>query len=71
MSDEQDMRKMGGIWRKVPITYTCMWLGSLAIAGVPFFAGYWSKDAILESAYVTHNAFRRLRLRDGYAGPRS
>ncbi len=53
MSDEQDMRKMGGIWRKIPITYGCMWAGSLAIAGVPFFAGYWSKDAILESAYVT------------------
>ena len=54
MSDEQDMRKMGGIWRRVPITYVCMWLGSLAIAGVPFFAGYWSKDAILESAYAAH-----------------
>ena len=54
MSDEQDMRKMGGIWRKIPITYTCMWIGSLAIAGVPFFAGYWSKDAILESAYAAH-----------------
>ena len=55
MSDEQDMRKMGGIWRMVPVTYTCMWLGSLAIAGVPFFAGYWSKDAILEAAYASHN----------------
>ena len=54
MSDEQDMRKMGGIWRRVPITYTCMWIGSLAIAGIPFFAGYWSKDAILESAYAAH-----------------
>ena len=52
MGDEQDMRKMGGIWRKVPITYGCMWIGSLAIAGIPFFAGYWSKDAILESAYA-------------------
>ncbi len=53
MSDEQDMRKMGGIWRKVPITYACMWAGSLAIAGVPFFAGYWSKDAILETGWAT------------------
>ena len=56
MSDEQDMRKMGGIWRMVPVTYVCMWLGSLAIAGIPFFAGYWSKDAILEAAYASHTA---------------
>ncbi|WP_158747347.1 NADH-quinone oxidoreductase subunit L [Acidisphaera sp. L21] len=55
MSDEQDMRKMGGIWRMVPWTYTCMWLGSLAIAGIPFFAGYWSKDAILEATWASHN----------------
>ena len=56
MSDEQDMRKMGGIWKLIPVTYVCMWLGSLAIAGVPFFAGYWSKDAILEAAYASHSA---------------
>jgi len=52
MSDEQDMRRMGGIWRKVPITYTTMWIGSLALAGIPYFAGYWSKDAILEATYA-------------------
>ena len=52
MSDEQDMRRMGGIWRKVPITYGTMWLGSLALAGIPYFAGYWSKDAILEATYA-------------------
>jgi NADH-quinone oxidoreductase subunit L len=57
MSDEQDMRKMGGIWKKIPITYTCMWIGSLAISGVPFFAGYWSKDAVLETAYAGHSPF--------------
>jgi NADH-quinone oxidoreductase subunit L len=56
MSDEQDMRKMGGIWRRVPVTYATMWLGSLAIAGIPFFAGYWSKDAILESAFASNSA---------------
>lgn len=54
MHDEQDMFKMGGLWRKVPITYVCMWIGSLALAGIPYFAGYWSKDAILESAYAAH-----------------
>ena len=52
MSDEQDMRKMGGIWRKIPITYTLMWVGSLALAGIPFFAGYYSKDLILEAAWA-------------------
>jgi NADH-quinone oxidoreductase subunit L len=51
MSDEQDMRKMGGIWRKIPFTYAMMWVGSLALAGVPFFAGYYSKDMIIESAW--------------------
>ncbi len=52
MSDEQDMRNMGGIARKMPVTCAFMWLGSLALAGLPFFAGYYSKDIILESAYV-------------------
>ena len=52
MHDEQDMFKMGGLWRKIPITYVAMWMGSLALAGIPFFAGYWSKDAILESAFA-------------------
>jgi NADH-quinone oxidoreductase subunit L len=51
MSDEQDMRKMGGIWRKMPITYAMMWIGSLALAGIPLFAGYYSKDTIIEAAF--------------------
>ena len=55
MSDEQDMRKMGGLWRKIPVTYAVMWVGSLALAGVPFFAGYFSKDIILESAWGAHS----------------
>jgi len=55
MSAEQDMRKMGGIWRQVPLTYAVMWVGSLALAGIPFFAGFYSKDAILESAFAAHS----------------
>ena len=54
LSDEQDLRHMGGIWRKVPVTYTMMWVGSLALAGFPFFAGFYSKDMILEAAYGAH-----------------
>ncbi len=57
MSDEQDMRKMGGIWKKIPMTYALMWIGSLALAGIPWFAGYYSKDMILESAFADHSWF--------------
>ena len=53
MSDEQDMNRMGGIYKLIPTTYTLMWIGSLALAGIPLFAGYYSKDAIIESAYLT------------------
>jgi len=58
MSGEQDMRKMGGIWRKIPITYILMWIGSLALAGIGVdglggFAGFYSKDLILESAIAS------------------
>lgn len=57
MSDEQDMRNMGGIWRKIPVTYAMMWIGSLALAGIPLFAGYYSKDMILEAAWADHTSF--------------
>ena len=53
MSGEQDMRRMGGIWKKIPYTYTLMWIGSLALAGIPFFAGFYSKDMVLEAAYAS------------------
>ena len=56
MSGEQDMRRMGGIWKTIPLTYAIMWIGSLALSGVPFFAGYYSKDIILESAWGAHSA---------------
>ncbi|HVM85153.1 MAG TPA: NADH-quinone oxidoreductase subunit L [Candidatus Binatia bacterium] len=55
MSDEQDMRKMGGIYRLIPWTYALMWIGSLALAGIPIFAGYYSKDSILESAFAANS----------------
>src|ERR1700712_1611336 len=55
MSDEQDMRKMGGIWRLIPATYAVMWIGNLALAGVFPFAGYYSKDAIISAAYAAHS----------------
>lgn len=52
MSDEQDMRRMGGVWKMIPVTYALMWVGSLALAGIPPFAGFFSKDIVLEAAYA-------------------
>ena len=50
MGDEQDMMKMGGLRKKIPITYWTMLIATLAIAGIPGFAGFFSKDEILEAA---------------------
>lgn len=52
LSDEQDLRRMGGVWKKIPKTYAVMWIGSLALGGIFPFAGYYSKDMILEAAYA-------------------
>ena len=62
MSGEQDMRKMGGIGKLIRVTYVLMWIGNLALAGIgiPYvygFAGFYSKDSILESAFAAHTGF--------------
>jgi NADH-quinone oxidoreductase subunit L len=59
MGGEQDMRRMGGLWRKVPWTYGTMWVGALSLSGIPFFSGYYSKDTILEAAWAAGTAVGR------------
>ncbi len=57
MHHEQDIRNMGGLWKKIPYTYAVMVVGTLALTGFPLTAGYFSKDAIIEAAYASHNPF--------------
>ena len=54
MSDEQDMRKMGGLATLLPFTYAMMLIGSLSLVGFPFLTGFYSKDCILELAYTQY-----------------
>ena len=54
MHHEQDMRYMGGLRKYMPVTWLTAWIGTLALVGFPFFAGFYSKDAIIEAVADSH-----------------
>src|SRR5271157_1818590 len=60
LGGEQDMRRMGALKDKIPITHWTMWVGSLAISGIPFLAGFFSKDEILWQAYSSPQGSKAL-----------
>jgi NADH-quinone oxidoreductase subunit L len=53
LHEEQDLRRMGGLARKIPLTWAMMLIGTLALTGFPFTSGYFSKDAVVEAAYAS------------------
>ncbi|MGH8276534.1 MAG: NADH-quinone oxidoreductase subunit L, partial [Steroidobacteraceae bacterium] len=61
MHHEQDMRRMGGLAKYMPVTAVTCWIGALALVGTPFFSGFYSKDAIIEAVGESH------RFGSGYA----
>ncbi len=60
MHHEQDMRRMGGLYKKMPITYVVSLLGSLALIGAPFFSGFYSKDMIIEAVHFSNQSAAQL-----------
>ncbi len=56
-TEEQDVSKLGGLWNKMPVTAVTFGLGALAMAGLPFLAGFWAKDEILSGALSNHLVF--------------
>ena len=54
MNHEQNIKKMGKLWKKIPITYVTMIIGSLALAGIPFFSGFYSKELIVNSGLASN-----------------
>ena len=57
LHDEQDIWKMGGLWNKIPLTFWTFLIGMVALSGIPPLAGFWSKDYVLEIAYVHGQGF--------------
>ena len=68
MSDEQDIKKMGGIYNRIPLTYVCMLIGSFALMGLPFLSGYYSKDLILEFIFLSEHPFKLFAFFTGIVG---
>ena len=54
LHNEKDIKKMGGLWKKIPLTYILMLIGSLSLSGIPFFSGYFSKEIIINSSLTSN-----------------